>query len=184
MRIRFGIRTLLLALTLVAAFFPFRNFYNDWFRDSFSAFHLHDALAHRVSDGDSFDDVSSLFDRSQPHTEDWVRNHLRPLLNYEPADEYYVFLMDSSIVGAFFQFRDDVVVNHDNSKFRVPFSTVKLLNDTEPHFAFRNGPIPVYAALVFCVLVAYFSAARLIRIRKTSDNNAMHAKPVLPSVWL
>ena len=172
MKVRFGIQALLVIVSLVAAFFPFRNFYNDWFIDTYSGYHLHDVLGYRVSNGDSLNHVSSLFDRSESHTEEWVRKHLWALPDYEPGDEFHLFHMDGGNVRGFFQFREDAVVNHDNAKFHVPYSQVQHFNDSEPSLIFRHGALPVYAVLLLCVFVIYFSAKTLNRkVRKRRITN-------------
>lgn len=163
MKFRFGIRAILLVIASVAAFFPFRSFYNDWFLDTYPGYHIHEALGYRVSDGDSFAYVSSLFDRTESHNEEWVRKHLWTLPDYKPGDEYHVFHMDGGNVRAFFQFRDRVVVNHDNAKFLVPYSQVKHFNDNEPNFVLRHGAIPVYAVFVLCLSVLHLSIRLLNR---------------------
>ena len=139
MKFRFGTRSLLIVCTLVAAFFPFRNIYQDWFRSSYSGYHIHKVLGKSVTDGDSFEYVSTLFDRHEPRTKLWIDESGPRLLNqrsvfadHKNGDEYYLFFINGGNVNALFQFRNGVVVNHLNSLYQRPYSWVRNPKDLSP----------------------------------------------------
>ena len=161
MKIRFGIRSLLLLIMLTATFFPFRNLYDNWFRTAYSGYHTHDVLGHRVFNGDSFEHVSNLFDHSTLRTEQWVKKHLGLLPDYEDGDEYHEFHIDGGNVRGFFQFRDNSVVNHDNSLFLMPYSQVQHFNDSASNLMLRHGAFPVYIVLVVLAVPGAFLIVRL-----------------------
>ena len=153
MRFRYGTRALFLAVVVVAAFFPFQRFYDDWFRSSYSGYHVHKSLGEYVSDGNSFDYVSSLFDRSEPRKKQWIEEYVLPnqksiFANYEDGDEYHLFFIDGGKLRALFQFRDGLVVNHVNSQYRYPYSSIKHPNDYSPSLMFRLGALPLYVLIV------------------------------------
>ncbi|MFT7634058.1 MAG: hypothetical protein ACI87E_005117 [Mariniblastus sp.] len=165
MRIHFGIPTLLVVIALVAAFFPFDAFYRDWFRASYSGYHIHSVLGHRVTNGDSFEYVSGLFDWSEARTEQWTQKHYAPFPDYEAGDEYHVFHVGEDNVRAFFQFRGGLVVNHNNSLFHTPYPAVQHLNDKAPILLFRYGALPVYALLVALAGIAFRLVTYLVKGR-------------------
>ena len=170
MKFRFGIRSLLVACTLVAAFFPFRAAYDHWFRSKYSGFHIHKILGEWVQDGDSFDLVSQQFDRSEARSEHWMRENMHYFANRKPiwddlktGDEYYSFFINGGSVSALFQFRNGVVVNHRNAIYKGPYSQVRHYKDVSPNSLFRHGALPVYT-----LMVALLGAVTLLVMRFTN----------------
>ena len=163
MNFRFGIRSLLLTSALVAAFFPFRGLYDHWFRSTYSGYHVHRTLRDYVSNGDSFDYVSSLFDRSEARTRQFVlengpflANRKSIFADHENGDEYHVFFINGGNVRALFQFRDGVVVNHLKRLYQFPYSTVQHHKDRAPSSLLRNGALLVYTITVAsCGMIAW-----------------------------
>ena len=175
MRLRFGIRTLLLSLAVVAVFFPFQSFYSHWFRSSYSGYHVHQTLRDYVSVGDSFEYVSSLFDRTESRTKQWIDKHAPVLLSrksifadHENGDEYHIFTVDGGNVRALFQFRDGLVVNHLNNLYQFPYSSVKHPNDKSPSLFFRIGATPSYIAVLLSLGLFAWAVRILIPPRQTN----------------
>ena len=165
MKLRYGIRSLLVVCAVVAAFFPFQHLYDHWFRSSYSGYHIHTVLGDRVANGDSFDYVSSLFDRSEARTEDWIVKNRQVFANGKPVlanlkegDKYYVFYINGGNVRALFQFRGGSVVNHTNSIYQGPYSTVQHYRDQSPSSLFRHGALPVYTLCASALGVAIWLA--------------------------
>ena len=174
MRLRYGIRGLLATLAIVAAFFPFQNLYEVWFRSSYSGYHVHKSLGQYVSDGDSFDDVSSLFDRSEPRTKDWVDKHAPVLANRKSifadnkeGDEYHAFFVNGGNVHALFQFRKGHVVNHLNKLYQSPYSSVRHPNDHAPSLLFRLEPVPLYLIVVSSLVLIALTIRHVVSLRQT-----------------
>ena len=172
MRFRYGIRGLLVTLALVAAFFPFQDLYEHWFRSSYSGYHVHQSLGEYVSDGDPFNYVSSLFDRSEPRTKEWVDKYAPVLANrkstfadYKDGDEYHAFFVNGGNVHALFQFRNGLVVNHLNKLYQSPYSSVRHPNDHVPSLLFRLGAIPLYLVVVSSVGLIALTIRRLVTSR-------------------
>ena len=134
---------------------------------------MHKSLGEYVSDGDSFVYVSSLFDRSEPRKKQWIDEYAPVLANrksifanYEDGDEYHVFFIEGGNVRALFQFRDGLVVNHVNSLYRSPYSSVKHPNDYSPSLMFRLGALPLYAVVVTVFWVIAWTVWHLATNRK------------------
>lgn len=70
-----------------------------------------------------------------------------------------------ALVAAFFQFRDGLVVNHNNSLFHTPYPVVQHFNDKAPIFLFRYGSLPVFALLVALAGIAFRLATYLAKGR-------------------
>ena len=166
---------MLVACILVAVFFPFRRVYHRWFRSTYSGYHVHTVLGDDVKNGDSFEYVSSLFDRSELRTKQWIKEHGPVLMpnrksifsNHENGDKYYAFFIDGGNVNALFQFRDGVVVNHLNSLYEGPYSMVKHYNDQSPNSLLRHGALPIYFIIVVaCSTFAWLASTFMLR-RKT-----------------
>ena len=164
---------MLVACILVAAFFPFRVVYNSWFRSSYSGYHVHRVLGVDVENGDSFEYVSSLFDRSELRTKQWVQKHAPVLANrksifanHENGDAYYSFFIDGGNVNALFQFRDGIVVNHLNSLYQCPYSIVQHNKDYSPNSLLRHGALPVYVTIVVACGAVVWLASAVILSRK------------------
>ena len=165
MKIRYEIRTLLVVCGLVAIFFPFQIAYDNWFRSSYSGYHVHKTLRDFVSDGDSFEHVSSLFDFVEPRSKALVDEYGPFLANgksifadHKNGDEYYVFSIRRCKSRALFQFRNRRVVNHANGLYQVSFSQVQQYDDRSPNPLLRHGALPVYSlAIVSCGLVLWLA---------------------------
>ena len=181
MRLRYGIRSLLAVCVVVAAFFPFRSVYEEWFRSSYPGYHVHKTLRDFVKDGDTFESVASLFDRSEPKTKQWIDKHAPVLANrksifanHENGDTYYVFFIHGGNTRALFQFRNGNVVNHLKGLYNYPYSAVQHYKDSSPYSLFRHGALPVYTALViFCGIGIWLYRKFTRHTKSTRDNKAM-----------
>ena len=166
MKFRFGIRFALIFTAIVASFFPFDAFFENWFRSKYSGYHIHDVLGHQVKNGDSFDHVATLFDRTERTTEQWARNHYR-FQDYLDRDEYHFFYINGGNVRAFFQFRNGVVVNHENKLYTAkPYSQVQHRKDTAPNFIFRSGAFAVYTLIILLLAGVLWGIATTTYYRK------------------
>ena len=92
--------------------------------------------------------MSTLFDRSESRSEEWTRNNLTALPDYEEGDKFLEFYIHGGNVRGFFQFRDDAVVNHNNGRFQGPYSLVQHDDDYAPNVLLRFGALPVYIATI------------------------------------
>ena len=156
MKIRFGIRTLLVALTLIAAFFPFRNYFNRSLRASYPGFHLHRTLA-RVTNGDSFEYVSSLYDKSVVAPE--PKPNFTLGAGRKPDDEYFFCYVDNFYI--WYQFRNGRVVNADGS---LPYSRIRqIFDESTPNLFFRFGAVPPYIAILLFGATAWIATSAISR---------------------
>jgi hypothetical protein len=165
---RYSIRTLLVAVTLVAAYFPCAKTYHSWFVNKYAGYY-NGSLVSQVQNGDSINDVSELFDSMRlltPADEHDMRNiasvWASQKLDIEEGDQLFHFSCVSGH-GVYLQFRDGRLVNFPNGAYKDARKLAEINNDPIPHALLLMGVWPYY---VVCIGFASVMFALFYRRRR------------------
>ncbi|MFT5300137.1 MAG: hypothetical protein ACI87E_005113 [Mariniblastus sp.] len=167
-RITFSIRTLLLAVTVVALYFPTHAFYDPWQQDRLRVSHhmYHDfTVLAKLSEGDSVEDVCSNYTVIDRVDRDALREQLVGLLSamgteVELKDEFYEYTVHGEGNFGYLQFRDGKLVNHSRDRFNDPVANTLRNGAQLPGAVDRMGVWPIYGAVVTLFLAAWLTLER------------------------
>ena len=152
---RFSLGKLFVLVAIVAGYFPFRSAYTEHVKSLHAGFYLHSVLGEGVRNGDNFKKVAFLFDRHESLTKEQAIKHSNRLTQAQEGDAFFLFFLDGTSNRAFFQFRENQVVNHCNSDFLIPYASVQHFNDRPPNAILQLGPFCLYVLLVNVALVVW-----------------------------
>lgn len=152
---RFSLRTLMLLVAVVSAYFPLANLFDAWMTTTYDKYYVNSILAHQIKNGDSIDTVAShfwshrLLDDSDSHdmknvTDIWTSNRWM----IEKDDQLYYFGTLGG-AGTYLQFRDDRLINLSNKAHRDEVGIAKMNAYPFPTWVVRFGFLPLYFLLVF-----------------------------------
>lgn len=154
---RYSLRTLLVGVAIVAAYFPLGMLYHRWFSTEYSPYYVSTVLASKISNGDSVNEVASYFS-SQRSLTDAERIDMQSIPGtfggasrvIEDGDECYSFSTHgrSGIVA---QFRDGRLINLPNESYSDLPLLAEMNGYSLPSPILRFGFLPLYLILVACI---------------------------------
>ena len=181
LRLNYSIRTLLVAIAIVAAYFPMRDVYATWRRARLQTTHQifsdYETLA-MIHEGDSVQDVTRYYPMlsSVPsNTAPWttVANGLQSAgQSVQPSDEFYRYTLREEGMYGYLQFRDAKLVNHPDAVFSDPIANAARNGAALPAIFDRIGFFPIYLVMaavagVFCSIAVRLNG----RIRRTARSD-------------
>ncbi len=159
---RFSLRTLLVLMAVVSAYFPLANLFDNWVSTTYGEHYVNSILASRIQNGDSIDTVAShfssfrLLDDSDTNdmenvTRIWTSN--RWTMKNDDQIYYFETLGGS---GTYLQFSDGRLINLSNKAHRDERGIAKMNAYPFPNWIVRCGFFPLYILLVVIAMTAFW----------------------------
>ena len=160
---QYSLRTLIVAVVVVAAYFPLARIYHSWFTKTYRQFYLTSVLGSKIHDGDSVGDVARHFD-SHRLLSSLSSNDARTIkylteycglhnLRIEEHDEFHSFSISRG--GVDLQFRDGKLVNLQNNLY-IDVRKLSQMNDYPlPNPMLSFGFWPLYLILTVCIVLLF-----------------------------
>ena len=157
---QYSLRMLIVAIAIVAAYFPLARIYHSWFTKTYGPYYVASVLGSKIHDGDSVADVARHFDshrllsnndarQMKNVTEFCSRNNLR----IEEQDVFHTFAISRG--GVDLQFRDGKLVNLQNNLYSDALKLSQMNNYPLPNPMLSFGFLPLYLFVAVCIVVLY-----------------------------
>ncbi|MFN3192841.1 MAG: hypothetical protein ACE361_20190 [Aureliella sp.] len=193
---RFSLRTLLVLVTVVSAYFPLAGLFDDWISTTYDGYYVNSILASHIQNGDSIDEVASHFSAFRPigdtdkiDMENVSRIWKSNRWTIEEEDQIYHFgTLGGS--GTYLQFRGGRLINLNNKPYRDELGIAKQNGYPFPNWILRYGFFPLYISFTAVATLAFLLHKALRRniasesavaapgdpFRKAENNNTINTK--------
>jgi hypothetical protein len=190
-KLSFSLKTLLLAIAVVAVYFPLREIYDSWRRhrlqETHQIFSDYETLA-ILNEGDSVQDVTRhypMLSAVEPNTPAWdnIANGFQSAkLSVEATDAFYQYTLNEEGMYGYLHFRNGKLINHPKDVFADPVANAIRSGVSLPGFFDRMGFFPIYFATIALACTIFFVGKRFIRkLRPSAVGNRNNQTTKLPN---